>query len=102
MSFSVAYTTLAVQLQQGSNVTKALYLKPHTPKDGSEHAVARALFVAGLPLQLTEARLLTLFQVFGSVEQVRSSAEGLLLARRAGGCDIPLDRASCAAQQMHR
>jgi hypothetical protein len=72
MSGDGVYLTLAVRLKAGSSVPKRTYIKAHKAKSDDDTTVTRnAVFVAGLPLQLTEARLHDLVEVFGSVEQVR-------------------------------
>ena len=75
MSDSASYRTLAVRLRAGSSVPKHLYIKAHSGKEaGDSVPKGQALFVAGLPLQLDEARLQELFGVFGSVTTVRTQA----------------------------
>ena len=59
------YAALPVRLVPGSSTPKYLYLKRHKSTSGTEAAVAkRAIFVAGIPLQLTRPRLQELFSTF--------------------------------------
>jgi ribosomal RNA-processing protein 7 len=73
MSGKLSYGTLTVRLRSGSNVPKHLYIKAHEGK-GDEHSKGVALFVAGIPQQLTESRLYSLFEVFGTVNKARPPA----------------------------
>ena len=67
------YAALPVRLVPGSSTPKYLYLKRHKSTSGTEAAVAkRAIFVAGIPLQLTRPRLQELFSTFGTVDAVRT------------------------------
>ena len=77
MADGVAYASLAVRLVPGSPVPTYLYLKHHRSAAGEAHTDA-ALFVAGLPLCLTQLNLKELFGAFGDVEQVRASRPSLV------------------------
>ena len=75
MTATGSYRTLAVRLRAASSVPKYLYIRAHSSKDSDESLPrGQALFVAGLPLQLTECRVQELFEVFGGVTAVRSGS----------------------------
>lgn len=69
-----AYDALPVRLQPHSLAPKYIYLKKHRPgrTDGDDDVPHElALFVAGLPSQLsTDAALTELFSIFGPVRTV--------------------------------